>query len=448
MRLVFSARPPLFDIRPLPGCTPIAAFAAFANDPDIAFLDSAGDLGPRSRYCTLGVMPRHTLCATVPHAGIWQDLRRTLAGMPAICVPGVPFASGAIGHIGFGMAASLENVPVQTASSLNLPVLHFGFYDVVLNFDRQTGDACLISSGTNASARADQAMARLSAPPAILPPLPALKFTEDISQSAYVAAIARVLSYINAGDIYQANFTTRFSATRPPGFSPSSAYLALRARSPAPFGAYLALPDGAAIASVSPERFVQLGADGKLTTRPIKGTRPRGATPAQDDALAADLADSRKDRAENLMIVDLLRNDFSRVAAPGSVAVPTLFDIEIFASVIHMVSEITANLREGCDAIDVLRAVFPGGSVTGAPKIRALEIIHELEIADRGPYCGAIVALASDGAMDSSIAIRTVSIGRDTIAANAGGGIVADSVPLDEYQEMRLKIDPLLRALS
>ncbi|WP_244439515.1 anthranilate synthase component I family protein [Azospirillum baldaniorum] len=257
-----------------------------------------------------------------------------------------------------------------------------------------------------------------------------------------------MLEYIRAGDIYQANFTQRFLAERRDGLDSYALYRRLRAISPAPFAAYLDCGPRLRIASASPERFIRLSAAGEVETRPIKGTRPRYADPAADAAAAAELVASVKDRAENLMITDLLRNDLGRVSRVGSVRVPTLYGLESFASVHHLVSVVTARLRPGLGAVDLLRAALPGGSITGAPKIRAMQIIDELEVARRGAYCGSVAWLGFDGAMDSSIVIRTLSITPDTVIAQAGGGIVADSDPADEHEEMMVKIRAQLRALG
>jgi para-aminobenzoate synthetase component 1 len=262
--------------------------------------------------------------------------------------------------------------------------------------------------------------------------------------------VRRTVDYIEAGDIYQANITQRFQASLPAGFGREASsrlalYDALRRRNPATFAAFIDLGE-AAILSSSPERFLKV-AQKRIETRPIKGTRPRGANAAEDAALARQLLASEKDRAENLMIVDLLRNDLGRVAKLGSVKVPVLFGLESYATVHHLVSVVTAELDEGRSAVDLLRAAFPGGSVTGAPKIRAMEIIAELEPTARGPYCGAIGYLAATGAMDTNIAIRTLLIDGERISFQVGGGIVADSDPEAEYQETLAKARALFETL-
>ncbi len=270
----------------------------------------------------------------------------------------------------------------------------------------------------------------------------------ELNRREYEEKVSRALAYIHAGDIFQANLTQRILGELAAGLDAFMLYRRLRRLSPAPFGAYLASADGLAVASASPQRVVTLDARGRVTTRPIKGTRPRGETPERDLAQAQALLASEKDRAENLMIVDLLRNDLSRVCRLGSVEVTELARLETFANVHHLVSEVQGTLFPNRGAMDLLRATFPGGSITGAPKIRAMEIINELEPARRGPYCGAIAWIGFDGAMDSSIVIRTLVIKGTQVVAQAGGGIVADSDPAAEYDESMDKARPLLESLD
>ncbi|MDA3164773.1 aminodeoxychorismate synthase component I, partial [Pseudomonas aeruginosa] len=262
--------------------------------------------------------------------------------------------------------------------------------------------------------------------------------------SDYRQAIRRIQDYIQAGDCYQVNYSQRFQAAC--SGSPWPAYRALREACPTPFSGYLRLADGA-ILSLSPERFLKLG-KGKVETRPIKGTRPRGKTPEEDMALAASLLASPKDRAENLMIVDLLRNDIGRSCQPGSVRVPELFALESYPNVHHLVSSVTGELAPGKDALDLLEGSFPGGSITGAPKIRAMQIIDELEPSRRGIYCGSLFYLDVRGEMDSSIAIRTLLVRNGQVSCWGGGGIVADSHWEDEYQETLDKVRVLLETLE
>ncbi|MEE3625587.1 aminodeoxychorismate synthase component I [Nitrospirillum sp. BR 11752] len=344
-----------------------------------------------------------------------------------------------------------------------------GFYDRIVAIDHAEGRAWVLSSGLpkrDAMARRQRAEegARhwailLGATPLAVsisnagPCLLAPGWRAGWSRAAHEAAVARTVDYIAAGDIYQANITQRFLARLAPGVTPLDLYTRVRARAAAPYSALLDLGPGErgasrAIVSVSPERFLAVDAGGAVETRPIKGTRPRDANSARDAALAAELLGSAKDRAENLMIVDLMRNDLSRVSAVGSVAVPTLCGLESYRTVHHLVSVVTARLAAGQGAVDLLRATFPGGSITGAPKIRAMEIIHELEPARRGPYCGSVLWLGWDGAMDSSIIIRTLAVAGDEVVVQAGGGIVADSDPAAEYEESLVKARALLTALD
>jgi len=254
-----------------------------------------------------------------------------------------------------------------------------------------------------------------------------------------------VIDYVFAGDIFQANLSQRLEA--PLVGTPLELYRRLRHRNAAPFAAYLDFGD-LAIASSSPERFLRVDPDGRVETRPIKGTRPRGLSPEHDAALAQALVESGKDRAENVMIVDLLRNDLSRVCRPGSVRVPELFALEHYPTVHHLVSTVVGELAPAQGPVDVLRAAFPGGSITGAPKVRAMQIIAELEPTQRAVYCGSIGYLSRTGALDTSIVIRTyLVLGRD-VYVQVGGGIVADSDPDEEYQETLDKARGLVVALT
>jgi para-aminobenzoate synthetase component 1 len=456
-------------IREMPWRSPEEAIAPWADAPYVAWLDSSGPAGPRCRTSFLAIDPFQVLqagpdgCALNgrrldldPFAALAAELARF--ALPPVEAP-APFVGGAVGFLGYELSRRLERLPPPPGHRLDIPDMVFGFYDLVLAFDLDAKRVWVCSSGLpdqdgparrrRATDRADWAMGCVAAaarrPAAHNTPL---KWRREVGRADYLARVARVRRYIEAGDIYQANFTNRFLADTPAGLNPFDLYAKLRAANPAPFSAYLGCGPGRAIASASPERFVRLDAFGTIESRPLKGTRPRGATAALDAALAAELAASVKDRAENLMIVDLLRNDVSRVADIGSVRVPTLCEVESFPAVHHLVSSIEGRLRAGLGPVDLLRATFPGGSITGAPKIRAMEIIAELEASPRGPYCGAIAWIGFDGAMDSNIAIRTVTVTPNTIAAHAGGGIVADSDPAAEFEEMMVKARPLLRALG
>ncbi|MBV8803120.1 MAG: aminodeoxychorismate synthase component I [Gammaproteobacteria bacterium] len=270
----------------------------------------------------------------------------------------------------------------------------------------------------------------------------AANFTVD----DYQYAVRQVIDYILAGDIFEACISQRFKGFLPNGIKSFDLYCLLRSLNPAPFAAYINFFD-MVIASASPERFLQL-TQGKVESRPIKGTRSRGKTAAEDASLIKELMNSEKDHAENVMIVDLLRNDLSRVCKDHSVKVPQLCGLETYATVHHLVSVITGQLNPGLSAIDLLCATFPGGSITGAPKIRAMEIIAEIEPNQRGPYCGSIGYISFNGDMDSSIVIRTYAIKNNIVTFQAGGAIVADSDPLNEYQETLVKASALRNALT
>ena len=384
-----------------------------------------------------------------------------------------PFQGGWAGLFGYELGRSLEAVPAAAIDEFQLPALAVGLYDVVIAFDHAEQSAWLISQGLperDPSARRERAKARLAYMTAFLAgqpsplfkriqpssqPLPpdelARQFavprheglTSNFSAAAYRQAVQRTIDYIHAGDVFQVNLSQRLmhAATS----SPVDLYCRLRERNPAPFAGYL---DGGAwqIASASPERFVRV-VDGHVETRPIKGTRARARRPEADLFSADELRASDKDRAENVMIVDLLRNDLSRTCRPNSVRVSQLCGLESYEYVQHLVSVVEATLRDGCTPLDVLRTTFPGGSITGAPKIRAMEIIAELEPTVRGAYCGSLGYISLDGRMDTSILIRTITASRGWWQLPVGGGIVAGSDPGHEYEETWHKAAGLLRAL-
>jgi para-aminobenzoate synthetase component 1 len=446
---------------------PMAWCRAFADRPGTVLLDSALKDEHLGRYSFLGIDPFARLEADrsgvrLNGAVIGRDpfqaigvlsgqyTVETASGLP-------PFQTGMAGYFGYGLRHHVELVPSHARSDIAWPDLILGLYDLVLAADYVDGRAWLLASGypeTSARARRDRAEARIGWARERLRHVPqnpaatswAIAAKPDLAPAAFKDAVRRAIDYIEAGDIYQANITQRFRARLPSGFDRLALYQALRTRNPATFGAYLDF-GATSILSSSPERFLKV-TDGRVETRPIKGTRPRGRGPAEDAALAAELLASAKDRAENLMIVDLLRNDISRVCRIGSVKVPTLFGLESYATVHHLVSVVTGELGEGRSAVDLLRACFPGGSVTGAPKIRAMEIIAELEPTARGPYCGSIGYLSADGAMDSNIVIRTYCIQGEDLTFQVGGGIVADSDPQAEYEESLAKAKALIEVLA
>jgi para-aminobenzoate synthetase component 1 len=435
-------------------------FEVIADEPWSVFLDSGRPRSTAGRFDILAARPTTTLVTRGDLTEIrrfdgaversttdpLELLRSTLAADTATpAMPAdLPFTGGAIGYFGYDLARRLERLPNHALDAEALPEMALGIYDWAVVVDHAEQASWLVGAGRDARTAAnwDSLIALFSAPP---PPPPRPPFqvgalTCNFTRADYRAAFARIQRYIAAGDCYQVNLAQRFAAAVTG--DDWLGYQALRRLNPAPYSAYLHLP-AARILSSSPERFLAVRR-GQVETRPIKGTRPRAATAEADAALARELRDSPKDRAENLMIVDLLRNDLGRVCAPGSVAVPELFQIESFASVHHLVSSVTGRLADGMDAIALLRAAFPGGSITGAPKLRAMQIIEELEPHRRGVYCGAIGWLGFNGDMDSNIAIRTLVSSAQSLRFWAGGGLVADSEADAEYQECLDKAAALL----
>ena len=497
--------PPLVEeVDPAPD--PAAACALFAGAPYIVFLDSARDHEKLGRYSFITADPYAVVRAKgerltyddrltggVSPTGdgrlredaargnalaVVRDLLAPFTTEPVAGLP--PFQGGTAGYIAYDWGATLERLPSPRYDDLAIPDLLLGIYDWVIAWDHAEGRCWIISTGIPESGdrRAERARERLSlvrsrmaggakwwrsgeargamlapTPPIMAPSCPVesvpdareIGLRSSFTHPEYLAAVAKVRDYIVAGDIFQANISQRLEA---PLHEPAWAlYRRLRALNPAPFAAYLDM-DGVRVLSASPERFLRVDVDGAVEARPIKGTRPRGLYPAHDAALGRVLSESTKDRAENLMIVDLLRNDISRVCAAGSVRVPDLFALEHYSTVHHLVSTVTGTLERGRDAIDLLTAAFPGGSITGAPKVRAMEIIAELEPSRRGVYCGSVGYLSITGAMDTSIVIRTYLALGARVYFGVGGGIVADSDPEEEYRETFDKARALISALA
>ncbi|WP_142849075.1 aminodeoxychorismate synthase component I [Telmatospirillum sp. J64-1] len=431
----------------LPYGDPLAAFAPFAEEDFALLLDSAANDGGRGRYSYLCLRPRHVLTLK-DHADPLGMLAQVLDGMGKVpAQPDLPpFQGGVAGFLSYDLGRSLERLPALQPDDLGFPDLCLGVFPAVAAWDHERRQAWVL--GEKEAAKELCELLEPQAPPLDAPDWgPRLPWRAELDRESYLNQIGRVVSYIFAGDIFQANLSQRFLATLPPELTPFGLYRRLRALSPAPFAAYLRYKD-ISLVSASPERFLRCFSDGLVETRPIKGTRPRSPDPAEDARQAEALSRSGKDLAENLMIVDLLRNDLARVCRPGSVVVPELFTLESFASVHHLVSAVEGRLRPGLGAVDLLRATFPGGSITGAPKIRAMEIIEELETARRGPYCGSMIWIGRDGAMDSSILIRTMAIHGDRIAVQAGGGIVAESDPHAEWEETMVKARAMLASLE
>jgi para-aminobenzoate synthetase component 1 len=369
---------------------------------------------------------------------------------------GPPFQGGVVGLAAYELSAQLEATAPQARGGV-WPDLTLVRYPALLAFHAGQRRALAIGRGADpraAAEQADLALTWLDAPRTIARP-GALADTVTLATADdhHAAAVAETVDRIAAGEIFQANLARPWRGTLTPGATPFDLFRRLARQSAAGYAAYLRLP-GRALVSNSPERFLSVrpGADGLWAeSDPIKGTRPRGADPATDAALAAELVASEKDRAENLMIVDLMRNDLARVSAPGTVRVPELWGLKSYANVHHLVSRVRGRLALGRSAWDAFLAAFPPGSVTGAPKLQAMQVIADHE-PPRGPYCGSLFWAGVDGSLEASVLIRTVSLLQDTAGwsfeARAGGGIVADSDPAEEVAETTAKIGAILKALT
>jgi para-aminobenzoate synthetase component I len=439
-----------------------------AHLPHLLFLDSSERHADRGRYSYVMAAPDAIISGraggvTGRAGGVSplmqpQKLTTTSSRLPEL----PPFQGGVAGLFGYELGREFERIPEPWRDEFQVPDQFTGTYSWVVSFDHEAGRVWVVAQDESqlrmvvqqlrSHQGADAPRSPGLAPRSPLQPLPlATQYplpgfpgvTSNFDRAGYEAAVARVVEYIRAGDCYQVNLSQRLLA--PLREHPLELYGRLRRLNPAPFSAYFDLGDFQ-ILSTSPERFLKVE-NGEVETRPIKGTRPRGHTPEEDAALIAELLANPKDRAENVMIVDLLRNDLGRVCEFGSIAVPKVCEVESFRYVHHLVSEVRGRLRPDCGPWDLLKAAFPGGSVTGAPKVRAMEIIAELEPTARGPYCGSLGFIGFDGTMDTNILIRTFTAGRGWLQFPVGGGIVADSDPRREYEETLHKAAGLLKAL-
>ncbi len=433
-------------------------FHRFETDP----IDCARSLLPRAD--SLAYSTRTTARSGNPR---WHEVAGLSAGL------GLPFLGGAVGYFGYELAGMIEpRLRFENENDLGMPDLALAFVDRVLAYDHEQRRLWLVGLGfgdgrsSSSEGPRETAVARsrhvvdematcvewILAEGPLVPPIEkarataggSLSISSTVDASAYTKAVDTVLEEIGRGNVYQANFCHRLSVAAP--VDPWSIYQSLRKHNPAPFGAYLSLPD-AAILSSSPERFLRVDDSRHVESRPIKGTRARGEDAVDDERLARDLAQSLKDRAENLMIVDLVRNDLGRVCAPGSISVPELMKIETYAAVFQMVSTVKGELATGRDAFDLLRASFPPGSMTGAPKLASMRLIEALESVRRGVYAGALGYLDVRGGLDLSVVIRTIVCKDQRAHLHVGGGIVADSTPESEYLESLDKARAPLAAL-
>lgn len=435
-------------------------FARIAHEPWAVYLDSGQPGSQYGRYDIMAAAPFMMLSTDGANTEI-RDLQGTRIAsddpfrllkqaLAPYVVPAceLPFCGGAIGYFGYDLARRLEYLPEHAQDGEHIPQMMVGIYDWAVIVDHREKRAWLVSHGLNAQTHEIwQALCALFEKPAALSHGEfALNsgVTSNMDLPTYAAAFDKIKKYIHEGDCYQVNLAQRFAAQAQGDVW--AAYLHLRKISPAPFLAYMNFP-GVQVLSGSPERFLQVKGT-HVETRPIKGTRPRSDNPLEDSNNAAELKASLKDRAENLMIVDLLRNDISKSCATGSVRADRLFALESFANVHHLVSTVTGTLAPDMTALDLLRGCFPGGSITGAPKLRAMEIIEELEPHRRGLYCGAIGYIGFDGNMDTNIAIRTAIYSAGEIRFWAGGGIVADSEMQKEYRETWDKASSMLQLMQ
>ncbi|WP_152047087.1 aminodeoxychorismate synthase component I [Aureimonas psammosilenae] len=446
---------------------PARIAAHLAERPGFAFLHSAASSGGLGRYSFIGIEPfarfhvRNGVAfwngEDLPEPPL-DALRDVLARFRFERRSAFPFEGGAIGYVAYDFGRRLERLaePAQPAFG---DEICFDFHDLVLAFDAQERRCSLFSSGmdvdgkashAHAEARLAHALALLRAPKRARAETPetgaAGPFVSNFTAEAYAAAVERVKEHIRAGDIYQANISQRFEAPLGSRFDAFAFFQRLAQVNPAPFAAFLRFND-LAIASASPELFLRCR-NGQVETRPIKGTAPRSPDPAEDARRAAALVASEKDRAENVMIVDLLRNDLSRACRPGTVEVPVLCGLESYASLHHLTSVVTGCLKPSFDAVDLLAATFPGGSITGAPKLKAMDIVTAIEGTARGVYCGAIGFLGFDGDMDLNIAIRTVAIEEGRAVFQAGGGVTLLSDGEAEYAETLLKARRIFEAFG
>lgn len=449
--------------------TALDAFQRLAHLPHVTFFDSATSSDGQARYSFLAVDPFQWFSQSTADGNPLADLEQAWKRYETASRQDLPpFQGGVAGLFSYELSRTLEKLPAPRQNDIAVPALAVGLYDTVLAFDHQSGQNWIIAQGfpeIDLQARQQRAEARIrqiqqwleqpiqqtyfsaaehSADVAEQFDVGLGEVTSNLSPDAYRLRVEQAVEYIHAGDIFQVNFSQRL--LRAATCDSVELYLRLREHNPAPYSGYLDLGD-CQVCSTSPECFLTLR-DGEVETRPIKGTRGRSGQPEADLFAGDALQLSEKDRAENVMIVDLLRNDLSRVCKPDSVHVTKLCEVETYATVKHLVSTVRGTLQKGASPFDLLRACFPGGSITGAPKIRAMEIIAELEPTARGAYCGSLAYIGFDGQMDSNILIRTVTAGMGWWQMPVGGGIVAQSTPDDEYRETWHKARGMLQAIQ
>jgi len=455
--------------------SPVEAFELLEDRPFSFFLDSGMDPHKLGRYSFIGSQPFLVLSSrgnevTVTrgtekshHKGNPFDILNHFLELYRLDYrsPPVPLIGGAVGYFSYDMCHFIERLPVTAVDDLELPECYFGFYDLIIAFDNLYGKTYIVSTGfpeLEEDKRRERAASRLAevkrqladAPTSVNrekpqpPPVEPVTLACNFTREEYVNAVEKARQYIIAGDIFEVNLSQRFEAEL--AVTPYQLYRRLRQINPAPFACYLGFGQ-VSVVSASPERFLRLRGD-RVETRPIKGTRPRGNSQSEDEALANELLASDKDRAENIMIVDLERNDLGRVCRYGTVRVTELAILEVFPTVFHLTSTVVGGLREDKNGIDLLKATFPGGSITGAPKVRAMEIIDELEPTRRSIYTGNIGYLSFNGDLDLNIVIRTFLVKDKKAYFQVGGAVTYDSDPEAEYRETLDKARALIDALN
>ncbi len=433
---------------------PAEIFARLASAPGSFFLDSALSMEGKPAYSFIGCEPflqiegqREQVVMNWDNGVIGRErgdpqelLRSLLKRFASRPHPSIPFVGGAVGYFSYEYGARWEGIDGRDLAGR--PLFELSFYDGLLAYAHGSHRWFVVANPihrTGAAQIRDRLLARVHAghfqSPLAMPPVSGLVPAEITSKDKYIDGVRRIQNYIASGDIYQVNLAQRFEGKWPG--EAYDLYRRLRSATPAPFGTFFHTSFGHVL-SCSPERFLRVR-DRKVETRPIKGTRPRGLSAAEDKQRAAELLASPKERAELLMIVDLERNDLGRVCVPGSIKVEELYRVEPHPTVFHLVATVSGKLRAECDVLDVLRAAFPGGSITGAPKIRAMQIIAEIEPEPRHVYTGALGYLGFDGNCDLNIAIRTVVLQEERATYHVGAGIVADSNPESEYEETLAK---------
>jgi anthranilate synthase component 1 len=429
--------------------TPVSAFAKLRGLGGAFLLESAEGGERMGRYSFIGVAPREVIVSR--DGDPLAALRRAMAGYARTGGAGLPrFSGGAVGYVGYEASRHFERLPLAARDPHGLPDAVFGIYDTVVAFDHLRHTMLVITHAADGDrAAAERRIAEIDARldgPLVLPPSERVVRTlhRNMTPSAYEALVERARDLIADGDCIQIVVSQRFDIRPAP--EPLALYRALRHVNPSPY-MFLLETSGATLVGASPEPFVRVEG-GTVVMHPIAGTRPRGGDPAADAANEAALRSSEKERAEHVMLVDLGRNDVGRVSAAGTVRVPELMRVDRFSHVMHLTSVVEGSLRGDLDALDAFKACFPAGTVSGAPKIRAMERIAELETDRRGTYAGAVGYLGFDGSLDTCIAIRTALIADGTCRIQAGAGIVADSVPGEEEAETRAKAGALLRAIE